>query len=297
MATFAEQAKAVSTRKGYRSDFHIFVTWCEASGVPSLPASPADVATFLSAEAMRGVKVSTLGCRIAAIRYAHKLAGFEPPTASEVVRTVLAGIRRTVGTAVDRKAAATHDVLGAMLRHIPDTLTGRRDRALLTLGFAAALRRSELVALRVEDLQPDDDGFRVLIRKSKTDQEGAGQRIAVPHGSHLRPVGAVYDWLATAQISEGPIFRPIAKGGRILATALTDRSVATIVKRYASAAGLDPAIYSGHSLRSGFITSAAKTGALVHKMQAVSRHKTVNILFDYVRDADAYKDHAGKEFL
>jgi integrase len=151
----------------------------------------------------------------------------EPPTNAEGVRAVLRGIRRTIGTAPDRKnPATTADVLTAMLRLCPNTLAGKRDRALLALGFAGALRRSELVALEVEDLSEVPDGLRVRIRRSKTDQRGEGHEIAIPRGYRLRPVEAVQTWLAVAEIGAGPLFRPVLKGGRLQCAPLSAHSAA-----------------------------------------------------------------------
>jgi site-specific recombinase XerD len=172
--SFALNEKAEATRRAYRSDFAIFTAWCRARGLSPLPATADTVAAFLAGQATEGAKASTLGRKGAAIRYAHKLAGHEPPTNREAVKAVMRGIRRTIGTAPERKAACTASRLGAMLACIPATLAGRRDRALLALGFAGAFRRSELVALTVADLVQVESGLRVLIRRSKTDQEGQG---------------------------------------------------------------------------------------------------------------------------
>jgi site-specific recombinase XerD len=295
---FSEQKRAASTRNGYAADFRLFDAWCHANGLAALPAVPAAVATYIALEAQRGIKPATLARRLAAIQYAHREAGHEAPTDSGHVRDVMSGIRNTMGVAPDRKAPATADRLGAMLACIPtDTLAGKRDHAMLLLGFAAALRRSELVALTVEDLEEVPEGLRVLIRRSKTDQEGEGRTIAIPPGSKLRPIAAVKAWLEAAHITTGALFRSINKGGRMSDEPLTGRTVADLVKRYAAAAGLDPAEFSGHSLRAGFVTSAAAHGASIFKMQAVSRHRTLDVLSGYVRDADAFKDHAGAAFL
>lgn len=137
----------------------------------------------------------------------------------------------------------------------------------------------------------------MLIRKSKTDQEGQGQEVAIPRGNRLRPVEAVQTWLAAATISAGPVFRAVALGGRVSDVALADDSAARIVKRYAAAVGLDPALYSGHSLRAGFLTSAAESGASVFKLAEVSRHKSLDTLRGYVRRVDLFKEHAGTAFL
>jgi integrase len=155
-----------------------------------------------------------------------------------------------------------------------------------------AFRRSELVALEVADFMEVPDGLRVRVRRSKTDQEGQGQEIAIPRGYRLRPVEAVETWLAAAEINSDPVFRPVLKGSRLQPVALTDRSVAKIVKRYAGLAGLDPALFAGHSLRAGFITSAAESGAAVLRIADQSRHKSLDVLRGYVRRADMFKDHA-----
>jgi integrase len=181
-----------------------------------------------------------------------------------LVRATLRGIRRTIGTAPAEKAPATAQLLARMLALCPDTLGGKRDRALLALGFAGATRRSELVALCVEDLAEVPDGPRVRMRRSKTRptrKKGQGHEIAIPRSYRLRPLEAVQAWLAAAEINHGPVFRQVAKGSRVQTAALTKLSVALIVKRYAELAGLDPAQFAGHSLRAGFITSAAESCA------------------------------------
>jgi integrase len=183
-----------------------------------------------------------------------------------------------------------------MLKLIPDTLQGKRDKALILLGFAGAFRRSELVALNVNDLSEGELGFRVIIRKSKTDQEGQGHEIAIYNG-RLKTVEAVKEWLEAAQINEGAVFRGFRKGDRLLKGRLTAESASNIVKKYAGKAGLSESEYAGHSLRSGFITSAAETGASLFKMMEVSRHKSVDTLKGYVRRAELFKDHAGAGFL
>lgn len=256
--------KAAETRRAYRSDFATFTAYCLAHGEPSLPAAPAIVAAFVSSEAMRGISASIIARRVATIRYAHLLAEHETPTESEAVKSVMRGIRKSIGTEQVKKAPATADIIEKMLNQCPsDALRGKRDRALLALGFAGAFRRSELVALQMADLTETTDGFRVTIRHSKTDQEGAGQCISVPHGNKLRPLKAVRAWLAAARITEGPIFRPINRGGCVVNARVTAKSAAQMVKDAAERAGLDPTAFAGHSLRAGFLTSAANAGASI----------------------------------
>ena len=168
---------------------------------------------------------------------------------------------------------------------------------MLALGFAGAFRRSELVALRVEDLAPCPDGLRVTIRHSKTDQEGQGAEVAILRGVKICPVEAVQVWLQKASITEGFVFRSVLKGGRVTTSALPEPCVALIVKKLIERAGLDPRGFAAHSLRAGFITSAAEHGASIWKMMDVSRHKSTDVLRGYIRSADSFKDHAGAAFL
>jgi site-specific recombinase XerD len=265
--------------------------------VMTIPAEPASVAAYLAHLADSGLSASTISRRVAALAYAHRLKELVPPTSAEPVRAVLRGIRRRIGVKVTRKAPATARAIGAMLEQVPDTLIGKRDRALLLIGFAAALRRSELVDLKVNDLELHQDGLLVHIRSSKTDQEGAGESIAIPRGGRLRAIEALEAWLKAAGITEGALFRPIGKADRLGAAPLTDRSVASIVKRYAHAAGLDPTLFSGHSLRAGFVTSALEHGADLFKVMDVTRHRRIETLKGYDRRAKAFANHAGAAFL
>jgi site-specific recombinase XerD len=294
---YAEAEKAPATRAAYASDWKDFSIWCRARGATPCPAHVGIIAAYLSGLAHQGRKASTIGRRAAAIGYHHKMAGHEPPTSSESVKAVLRGIRRTIGSAKQGKAPATADLIGQMLALCPDSLIGKRDRALLCLGFAGAFRRSELCALDVADLTEVPHGLRVLIRRSKGDQEGQGQEVAIPRGYKLRPVEAVQTWLEAADISAGPVFRAVALGGRVSAEALEGDGAARIIKRYAKRVGLDPAAYSGHSLRSGFLTSAAESGAGIFKMMEQSRHKSMDTLRGYIRKVDMFKGHAGAAFL
>lgn len=292
-ARFARAEKAGSTRRAYQSDFEQFQTWAAARDVSALPAAPAAVAAFLASEAERGIRPATISRRLAALRYTHRMAGHPSPTDHEAVRAVLRGIRREKGTDQAKKSPATSDRLIAMAAAGDGGTAAIRDNALLLLGFAGAFRRSELVALDVSDIEETDDGLLITVRKSKTDQEARGQTIAILPGAIACPVKALRDWLDKAEIVAGPVFRPVSRSGRVRQARLTDRSVAEIVKRRAAMVGLDPAAFSGHSLRAGFVTSAAARGANLFRMMDVSRHKSADVLRGYVRAADAFKDHAG----
>ena len=294
---FAEQAKAENTRLAYASDWRQFERWCAGRNVLPLPCPPGLLCVYLSALADAGRRASSIGRAAASIAHYHHAAGNEPPNRSPAVREVLRGIRHTLGTAPRPKAPATHDLIARMIAVCPDSLIGIRDQALLTFGFAGAFRRSELLALEVMDMTEVAGGLRVIVRRSKTDQEGQGQEVAIPRGYRLRPVEMLQEWLAAAEISSGPVFRPVAKGGRIGDGPLGDDGFARAIKRRAAAAGLDPAEFSGHSLRSGFLTSAAETGADALKMAEVSRHRSLDTLKGYVRRGNLFKSHAGAGFL
>ncbi|AWN40264.1 hypothetical protein DK389_06590 [Methylobacterium durans] len=181
-----------------------------------------------------------------------------------------------------------------MLMLMPDTLTGKRDRALLALRFAGAFRRSELAALNVEDLQDGKDGLRVFVRRSKTDQEGRGIEKAIPHGKFIRPVALVREWLDAAGITEGPIFRPVLRSGNVRqAGRLTTQAIADVVKKHATAVGLDASTFGAHSLRAGYITTAAERGADLARIMDQSGHRDSRMVLGYIRRANAFKDHSG----
>lgn len=306
---FRQASKAPTTIRAYRADLAAFESWCAARGLQSCPASPDTVADHLGWCATEGgLSPSSVGRRTAAIRYGHKLAGFDPPTSSETVRAAVAGIRRTLGAAPRRrKSPVTAERLADMLKGLPDTLAGKRDRALLALGFAGAFRRSELVALTINELALVDDGYRVTIRRSKTNQTGEIEEIAIPRGYRLRPVEAVQSWLDAAGIVDGPLFRRITTrrlDGRgkpatelVGADALSGHSVAAIVKRQCRRIGLDPVEFSGHSLRSGYVTSAVEANAPILKIAEQTRHRSLDMLRVYSRRVDLFREHSGAAFL
>lgn len=294
---YALASKAPASKRAYASDFRDFGAWCAERGLEPMPASVDTVSTYLADMAGKGLSASTIRRRAAALTYAHKLAGHEPPTSTEYVRAVLAGIAREKMVAPVRKAPVTVDVMKKLLRFVKDeTAVGARDRALLLLGFAGALRRSELVALDVEDIEETKDGLLVHIRRSKTDQEGAGRAIAIPAGGKLLAAEAIRRWLHVSGIATGPIFRSIQKGGRITTARLSAQAVAEIVKKYAGKAQLDASIFSGHSLRAGFVTSAFDHGADAFRIADVTGHRETKTLRVYDRRGK-FANHAGRKFL
>ncbi|RQW36123.1 site-specific integrase [Novosphingobium sp. LASN5T] len=299
---YRAQAKAANTLRAYISDWTQFEGWCDERGLEPLPARPEAVATYLAALAMAGKADSTIGRHLAAIGWKHRQVGLVAPVQRDermVIADTLAGIRREQRTRPSaRKAALTAKELAAMIAAADGEGTRSiRDRAILALGLAAALRRSELVALEWRDVELVDKGLKLTLRHSKTDQDGEGQVIAVPSGKILKPVERLKAWLAVRGGSAGPLFYQIDPQGRLTDKPMSDRSIARLIQKYAARTGLDPETVAGHSLRAGFLTEASRTGATIAKMQEVSRHKKVEVLLGYVRSAELFDDHAGGEFL
>ena len=289
---YARASRSENTVRGYKSDWADFAEWCDASGLNALPALAETVASYLVCRADEGLKAGTIQRRVSAIAANHTAAGFENPALKAAVRLTLAGIRRTIGTHQQGKTPILTADIAAMLSYIPGTLLGKRNRALILLGFAGALRRSELVGIDVDDVTFTEEGARLMIRKSKTDQEGNGQTIGIAFGNALCPVRALRDWLTAAAITSGPVFRSVNRHGGVQDGRLTDQVVASVVKAAAKTAGLDPANFAGHSLRAGLVTQAAINGVQERAIMKQTRHKSSDMLRRYIRDASLFRDNA-----
>jgi site-specific recombinase XerD len=300
--SYRARAKAANTIRAYQSDWCQFEGWCDERGLDVLPARPEAVATYLAFLATAGKADSTITRHSAAIGWRHCQDGLVPPVARDarmVIADTLSGIRREQRARPTRKKAA---ISAADLARMIAAAGGEgtrsiRDRAVLVLGLAAALRRSELVGLQLADLEWVAEGLKLIIRHSKTDQDGEGQVIAVPSGKVLKPVARLNAWLAVRGGAAGPLFWQIDPQGRLTDLPMSDRSVARLVQKYAERVGLDPESVAGHSLRAGFLTEAARNKASIVKMQEVSRQKKVEVLLGYVRSAELFEDHAGGGFL
>jgi integrase len=249
-AGYASRTVTDATTRAYDKDWLDFAGWCASKNLGALPATPVTVGMYLASLADR-LKVATLTRRLAAISTRHRLAGHQIDTKAPQIHDLMRGIRREHGTAQRRVKPATTDVMQAMVETCDESLLGRRDRALLLVGFAAALRRSELVALNVADVSFVPQGITVRVARSKTDQEQAGQVVGVVQtGRKTCPVAALQSWLAAAKLADGRVFRRINRHGQ-LGAALSDQSVALIVKRRAAMIGREAGEFSGHSLRAG----------------------------------------------
>ena len=297
--TFAAESKSENTRKAYRADWKSFSSWCGEHNIIPMPAKPETIVLYITHMANSGRKSATINRALVSISQSHKLQGFETPTGNPIVREVLKGIRRKIGTAQREVAPVVVDRLKKMIDVLPDNPAGVRDKTILLIGFTGAFRRSELVSIDVEDLQDVPEGIIIFLRRSKTDQNSHGRKIGIPFSKseNYCPVRSCRQWLSESKITSGPIFRSIDRHGNISSKRLSDRAVANIIKRTAEMAGLDPSMFSGHSLRSGFITSAAAANKSERRIMAVSNHKSERIMRKYIRDGSIFVDHAGEGLL
>ena len=291
---YVHAATAPRTRQAYREDLARFLAWGGR-----IPSPPEVVAAYLAAHGESHAP-ATLGRWAVSLGRAHTSQGLADPGRSDLVRATLRGIRRRRGTAPRQVAPLEREALLAVLAPLGEAPRDARDRALLLIGFAAALRRSELVALTAADAAFTAQGLVLTVRRSKTDQEGAGRPIGIPPArGPVCPVRALRAWLATAAglqragepAPPAPLFRPIDRHGRLAPQALSGHAVAVIVKQRAAAAGLAPEDFSGHSLRAGFCTAAARHGAPTWRIQQISGHQTHASLERYIRAGQLFDDH------
>lgn len=262
IAAYAANSKAPNTWKAYQADLRDFTIWCQTHDLVSLPAAPETVAAYLIDLVQRN-KVTPVRWRLLAISEQHAAVGLDSPTHSAIVKLTMQGIRRTHAPeqTVRKVQPAVTSVIYKLVEPLGDSLIDKRDRALILLGFAGAFRRSELAQLRLADITETEDGLRVRLRQSKTDQEGEGFIKGIPYGHEHKmcPVSAWKIWKEAASITDGEAFRSVTWYSKMGAS-LSGWAVAEIIKRRAKAAGLDYTEFSGHSLRAGLITAAAHAG-------------------------------------
>ena len=298
---------ADNTAKAYARGRRHFEVWCAAHDVDPLQAKPPDICAWLMdlanypTPAGRRINVNSIVIYKSAVTRMYTDLDISAPTQHRSVRATMQGLRRTRGSPPRRVRALREFEIEAMLEECDaeGTPIAKRNAAIIALGFACALRRSELAALVCDDVEMSEDGQRmtVIIRQSKTDQAGRGQRIAVMDGGGISPIWRLWDWLEAAGIADGPLFQTMKRGGGRRGHRLHHSDVPRIVKRYAKLIGIDPKDIAGHSLRAGFVTSAAAHHARLDKIMAVTRHTNPSTVMAYIRDADAFADHAGSGFL
>ena len=294
---YAEESHSANTKRAYRSDWIHFTEWCNRFQLEALPAQPETVVLYIANMASQ-FRPSTIQRRMTTITRAHRSANLQPPTHFDAVRRVWRGIKRKHGSAQRQVSPISPKQLKRMIRTLPKTLAGKRDKALLVIGFAGAFRRSELVGLDVDDITVIEDGLVVTIRRSKTDQEGEGRQIGIPrgHGCYC-PVTAYQAWVKASDIADGPLFRAISRHGHLAETRLTPRAVALIIKRAAIAINLDPTHYAGHSLRAGLATAAAQAGVCERDIMKQTGHRSERMVRRYIRDGGLFRDNAASSLL
>lgn len=293
---FIEHATPPSTDRAHEGDWRHFASWCERHGLDPLPAAAETVALYVAAHAYRH-KVATIRRRLSTVSVMHKLADQDPDVwrKAPVFQKTWRGLLKRRGAFVEGKSPARTVELRKMVATLdPDRLIGVRDRAILVIGFAGAFRRSEVVAFDLEHVREEPDGLLIRLPWSKTNQEGDLEELALPYGSDPTtcPVRAWRAWLDASGIEEGPPFRPINRHGHLSEKRLSGRAVAEVVKRTARAAGLDPALFAGHSLRAGLITSAADNDVPERDIMRQSRHQSVPVMRRYIRQANRFKNNA-----
>ena len=295
---YARASRSDATWRAYAHDWQRFASWCASVDQPALPANATTICAFIATEADAGLVATTLARRLAAIRVVHE--GNQQPSSHDApaVREVMRGIRnRQKGRVVAKKAPLLDTELALLVDTLDmSTLAGTRDRALLLIGFAAALRRSELVGINVEHLSFRPEGLSLTIPFSKTDQSGEGAEIAVPAVplSRYCSVTAIQAWLTMSKLTEGPVFRRLRRGPSIGKERLSDSSVAKLIKRCARDAGhKNVSMFAGHSLRRGFITTAARKRSDVFAIAAQSRHRSLDTVREYVDAETRFDDHPG----
>lgn len=300
-----------NTRIAYDKSWSFFQDYCAELGVNPLSATADQVADYFIDLGSRArlsdgkqLSINTLVLYRSAINRRYVEAQKPSPANHPKVNAILKGLARLRGTAPRRVQALREHQILCMLDQCGDSLIGLRDAAVIALGFSAALRRSELCALTIDDIEvipplnrADTRKMFVHIRQSKTDQEGRGQRIAIPEGQQIRPIKRLEDWIQASGIRRGYLFQTMWRGGSLRGRPLHHSDIARLVKRYAEAIGLNPDDIAGHSLRAGFVTSAAVHNARLDKIMEITRHSNPETVMRYIRDVESFRDHAGKDFL
>ena len=279
-----KNSKANNTLRAYQSDYRDFSLFCSKNGLSSMPTQPKIVALYIT-HLSKFSKFSTLKRRIASISVIHKLKGHYLDTKHPIIMENLHGIKRTLGSRQKAKKPLLINSLKKIIKAIDQEKKERdRDRALILIGFAGGFRRSELVNILKEDVELVDEGVKILIKKSKTDQSGEGSVKAIPYfqNQEFCPVIALKKYMSLKKFNSNSekIFK------------LSDKSVALIIKKYAQIAGLDPTKYAGHSLRSGFATTAAEFGAEERNIMTMTGHKTTQMVRRYIQEANLFKNNA-----
>ena len=293
-----QSSKANNTVRAYKSDFNDFGIFCAQNGFKSLPSDPKIVSLYLTYLSTKDAKMSTLKRRLVSIGVIHKLKGHYLDTKHPAIIENIMGIKRRKGSFQKAKKPILINTLKEIINVIDkqkkDEIKKLRDRTIILIGFSGGFRRNEIVSLDYDDLDFVPEGIKISIRRSKTDQFGEGLVKGLPYFDNTQycPVSSLKKWINISKINTGPLFRRFTKGLNLTENRLTDQTVALLIKEYLKLAGIDSKNYSGHSLRSGFATSAAESGAEERSIMAMTGHKSTEMVRRYIKDANLFKNNA-----
>ena len=293
-----QSSKANNTIRAYKSDFNDFSLFCVQNGFKSLPSEPKIVSLYLTHLSTREVKMSTLKRRLVSIGVIHKLKGHYLDTKHPIIIENIMGIKRRKGSIQKGKKPLLINNLKLIINGIDESnnedIKKFRDRSIILMGFSGGFRRNEIVSLDYDDLDFVTEGLKIKLKRSKTDQFGEGSVKGLPYFDNTQycPVLSLKNWIALSNINSGPLFRRFSKGSKLSENRLTDQTVALLIKKYLKLAGIDSKNYSGHSLRSGFATSAAESGAEERSIMAMTGHKSTEMVRRYIKEANLFKNNA-----
>ncbi|MBT4415805.1 MAG: tyrosine-type recombinase/integrase [Flavobacteriaceae bacterium] len=293
-----QSSKSNNTVKAYKSDFNDFGLFCAQNGFKSLPTEPKIVSLYLTYLSTKDSKMSTLKRRLVSIGVIHKLKGHYLDTKHPSIIENIMGIKRRKGNIQKGKKPILINSLKKIINAIDEQKTDEikkiRDRSIILIGFSGGFRRNEIVSLDYDDLDFVPEGLKLTLKRSKTDQFGEGTLKGLPYfdSSQYCPVLSLKKWIETSNINSGPLFRRFSKGSKLTDNRLTDQTVALLIKKYLNLAGIDSKNYSGHSLRSGFATSAAESGAEERSIMAMTGHKSTEMVRRYIKEANLFKNNA-----
>ena len=293
-----KSSKANNTVRAYKSDFNDFGLFCAKNGFKSLPTEPKIISLYLTYLSTKNIKMSTLKRRLVSISVIHRLKGHYIDTKHPSIIENIMGIKRRKGSIQRGKKPILINNLKTIINVIDvynkEEIKRLRDRSIILIGFSGGFRRNEIVSIDYDDLDFVQEGLKMNVRRSKTDQFGEGFVKALPYFNNQLycPVVSLKDWLNISKIASGPVFRRFNKGSSLSEKRLTDQSVALLIKEYLNLAGIDSKNYSGHSLRSGFATSAAESGAEERNIMAMTGHKSTEMVRRYIKEANLFKNNA-----
>jgi site-specific recombinase XerD len=293
-----KSSKANNTVRAYKSDFNDFAVFCAKNGFKSLPSEPKIVSLYLTHLSTKEIKMSTIRRRLVSIGVIHKLKGHYLDTKHPSIIENIMGIKRRKGSLQNGKKPLLINNLKKLINVIDEynkkEITKLRDRSIILIGFSGGFRRNEIISLNYDDLDFVNEGVKISLKKSKTDQFGEGSVKGLPYfdNSQYCPVVSLKKWIEVSNIYTGPLFRRFSKGSKLTESRLTDQTVALLIKKYLKLAGIDSKNYSGHSLRSGFATSAAESGAEERSIMAMTGHKSTEMVRRYIKEANLFKNNA-----